>query len=352
MMHENMRLDSGKARLFEAAQGESSRPMRVHLIGDAGRQKDVIAPLLPPAVSGIEILPREAASSDAFDGRIGADDVVITLRLKRSGQAPAFRLLHVPGAGLDGIDFDRLAPSCRVCNVFEHEVPIAEYVLGSMLNWRLGLDRMRFTAAGWGDAHRGRVPHGELAGSTVGIVGFGRIGREVARRAQAFGMRVATLDRRLSKVDGALVDERIPAGDLPRLLGLSDFVVLACPLNDATRGMIDREALAAMKPSGVLVNVSRAEIADETALYEALRDRVIAGAVLDVWYRYPAGADDNPEPSKFPFLDLPNVVATPHASAWTENLPGRRYRIIAENIRRLAAGEPLLNQVWPAETAR
>ena len=322
--------------------------MRVHLIGDAGRQKAVLEPLLPPGTAGIDVLPREAAATDAFDDRIGPDDVVVALRFRREGSAPAFRLLHVPGAGLDGIGFDRLAPDCRVCNVFEHEAPIAEYVLAAMLNWRIGLDRMRFTASGWGNAQRGRIPHGELAGTTVAILGFGRIGREVARRARAFDMRVATFDRRLSEADARLVDERVPAGDLHALLAGADFVVLACPLTDETRGLIGRAALAAMKASAVLVNVSRAEIADEAALYEALRDGVIGGAVLDVWYHYPVGADDHPAPSDLPFLDLPNVVATPHVSAWTTNLPGRRYRVIADNIRRLASGEPLVNQVWPA----
>jgi phosphoglycerate dehydrogenase-like enzyme len=318
--------------------------MKVVLIGDSVRQQGVLAPHLP----GVTIvpLPREATVSAEFDSHIAADDVVVSLRFKRDGGAPPFALLHVPGAGLDGIDLSALQPGCRVCNVFEHEIPIAEYVLHAMLGWEIRPEAMRFTAQGWGEAHRNRKPHGELAGKTLAIIGFGRIGRAIAERARAFGMRIATLDRSIGQY-AALVDERVPPGELHRLLGISDYIALACPLTEGTRNLIGAAELAAMRPSGVLINVSRAEIVDEAALYSALAERRIGGAILDVWYRYPAGAEDNPAPSAFPFLDLPNVVATPHSSAWTTALPGRRYAIIAENIRRLAAGEPLLNQVWP-----
>lgn len=291
-------------------------------------------------------LPREATTSAAFDLSIAADDVVVSLRFKRAGGAPRFALLHVPGAGLDGIELQALQSGSRVCNVFEHEIPIAEYVLHAMLAWEIRPEAVRFTPQGWGEAHRSRKPHGELAGNTLGIIGFGRIGRAIAERARAFGMRVATLDRSIGH-HAALVDDRIPPGELQRLLSMADYVAIACPLTDSTRGLIGEIELAAMRSSGVLINVSRAEIVDEFALYQALSQRRIGGAILDVWYRYPAGADDNPEPSAFPFLELSNVVATPHSSAWTTALPGRRYRVIAENIRRLAAGEPLLNQVWP-----
>jgi phosphoglycerate dehydrogenase-like enzyme len=317
--------------------------MKVHLLGDAMRQRAVLAPLLP----GVEIvdLPREAAQSAAFDGGIASDDVVVALRFRRPGGAPPFALLHVPGAGLDGIDFESLQQGCQVCNVFEHEVPIAEYVIHAMLGWELRPRSMSFTAESWGEAHRTRQPHGELSGKTVGIVGFGRIGRAIAERARAFGVRILALDQ--APAPSALADEVIAPADLHRLLAASDYVVLAAPLTDSTHGMIDAAALAAMRPDAVLINISRAEIADEEALYRALAENRIGGAVLDVWYRYPADAADNPAPSRFPFLDLPNVVATAHSSAWSTGLPGRRYRVIAENIRRLAAGEALLNQVWP-----
>lgn len=103
-----------------------------------------------------------------------------------------------------------------------------------------------------------------------------------------------------------------------------------------------------MKASAVLINISRAEIAEEAALHAALAEGTIAGAFLDVWYRYPAGATDVVTPSDYDFHALLNVYATPHSSAWTDALPVRRYAAIARNIERLSAGEPLMNLVRPA----
>jgi len=98
----------------------------------------------------------------------------------------------------------------------------------------------------------------------------------------------------------------------------------------------------------VLVNVSRAEIVDEAALYAALRDARIGGAILDVWYRYPASEHDTAAPAGHPFWELPNAWCTPHSSAWTHQLPRRRYAVIAENVNRLVSGEPLRNVVRAA----
>jgi phosphoglycerate dehydrogenase-like enzyme len=324
--------------------------MKIHLVGEAARQ----APLIQAGVPGAEVsaLPADASVDPGHDGAIGPDDVVITMRFRRPGGAPQFRLLHAWGAGLDGIDLSCLAPGTAVCNVFEHEGPIAEYVLMNMLRWEIRPETMGFTPQGWGDAFRSRIPHGELGGRTVAIIGFGRIGQAVAVRARAFGMRVATLDRALKPEARALVDLAVPATDLAALLAAADYVVLACPLNDRTRGMIDASALAAMKPTAVLINVARAAVVDQQALYDALSSNRIGGAVLDVWYRTPTGSDDNPLPADLPLLELPNVVATAHSAAWTTSLPERRYRFIAANIARLVAGQPLLNQVWPLAAAR
>lgn len=321
--------------------------MRIHLVGDAARQAPIFAREVPDIP--VSPLPREAAQDPQFDHQIGPDDVVVSLRFRRPQGAPPFRLLHVQGAGLDGIDFASLREGCTVCNVHEHEGPIAEYVLMQMLQWEIRPTTMRFRADAWGDAFRGRTPHGELAGRTVAIIGFGRIGRAVARRARAFGMRVSTLDRSLDAEALGLIDDHVPAADLGGLLSRADYVVLSCPLTEGTRGLVGAAALAAMKPTAVLINVARAEVVDQHALYEALSRGGIAGAVLDVWYHMPVGSDDNPPPADVPLLDLPNVVATAYSAGWTTALPERRYRFIAENVRRLAAAQPLRNVVWPKE---
>ncbi|MCA8906494.1 MAG: hypothetical protein KDA49_12490 [Rhodospirillaceae bacterium] len=323
--------------------------MKIFMVGEAANYKDRLAAELGThGLAGTQIvaLPREAASAADHDGEIGAEDVVISLRLKRGGAAlPRCRLLHVPGAGLDGIDFDALADTTTVCNVFEHEGAIAEFVLASVLNWEIRLDELRasFVPERWAEIYRSRVPHGELSGKTVGLVGFGRIGRAIAVRAKAFGVRILAADPALSGPQGP-VDEVVALGEL---LERADYVVIACPLMDATRGMVGAAELAGMQPGAVLINISRAEVVDEAALFAALQGGAIRGASLDVWYRYPSGAADSVPPSTYPFHDLPNVVCTPHSSAITREMWERRYAIVARNIAALVHGRPLDNVVRP-----
>jgi phosphoglycerate dehydrogenase-like enzyme len=318
--------------------------MRIHLVGEAAEHAaDLRAHLQQPAE--IAALPAEAAHTDRYDGRIDADDVVVSLRFARPGStAPGFRLLHVPGAGLDGIDLATLHPDTAVANVFEHETPIAEFVLARLLEWeiRAGAMQAAFDADSWPDAYRGRTPHGEVSGRTLGIIGYGRIGRAIATRAAAFGMRVRAVDDKASPDSTA---ELLPVGRLDEVLATADYVVVACPLTPATTGLIDRAALRRMRSHAVLVNISRGPIVAESALFEALRDNVIGGAVIDVWYSYPRSAEDRSAPASYPFWELPNAWCTPHSSAWTRELPQRRYRAIALNIDRLVAGQPLTNLV-------
>lgn len=319
--------------------------MRIFMIGEAANHAEKLAGALR-APCPIVPLPREAAFDAAADAEIGPEDVVISLRFQRpAGAAPAFRLLHVPGAGLDGIALDRLHPGTAVCNVFEHEIPIAEFVLACILERAIDLQgmRARFDPDRWAETYRNRVPHDEIHGSTMGLIGFGRIGRAIAARARAFGLRILAVDA--ARGDPGPADAVLPPERLDEVLAAADWLVIACPLTAQTRGLIDARALAAMKPGAVLINISRAEIADQADLYAALRDGTIGGAVLDVWYRYPQASDDAASPADFPFQDLPGVVCTPHSSAWTRDLPHRRYGAIAANIDRLRRGEALSNLV-------
>jgi phosphoglycerate dehydrogenase-like enzyme len=322
--------------------------MKIVMIGEpANHQRHIAAVLDAPAT--FVALPSAAADDPHYDGAIEGADVLVAMRFLRApGTAPNVPLLHVPGAGLDRIAFEGLHVQTVVCNAFEHEIPIAEYTMSAMLQHEIRLDEMRasFDNQRWSDSYRARVPHGELYGKTIGIVGFGRIGQTIAARARAFGMRVVALSSRADKGSDALsADELIPRHEKDRLYRLSDYVVLACPLNDATRGMIDQNALAQMKPSAVLINVSRAAIVDEDALYAALASQQIGAAYLDVWYQYPIGPNDIVAPSRHRFDTLPNAICTPHSSAWTDGLFVRRYGFIGNNINRLQRGEALLNVV-------
>ena len=289
-------------------------------------------------------------------------DVLVTLAFGRAMGAAAGRLklVQVPGAGLDRIDRSALPAGVRLANAYGHETGIAEYVLGAML--ALTREFGRLDAA----LRRGRwesqwavgvpPPPGwpELAGRTLGVLGYGRIGQAVARRARAFDMEVLAIRRDAALPDpSGIAAVRGPGalavrgpGALDEVLARSDYLAITLPLTPETRGLLGETRLRAMKPTAIVVNVARAEIVDEDALYTALAERRIAGAAVDVWYRYPTVAGAT-LPAGRPFHELPNILMTPHVSGWTDGMLGARARLIAENIRRTARGEPPLNLVAP-----
>ena len=260
------------------------------------------------------------------------------------------KLVQVPGAGLDRVDRTALPAGAWLANAYGHETGIAEYVLGAML--ALTRDFVRLDAAlrrgtwesQWAVGVAPPPTWPELAGRTVGIVGYGRIGQALARRARAFDMRVLAIrrDPRQSSAD----DLHLLGGVemLDEVLRRADYLVLTLPLSSATRGLIGPAQLAKMKPTATLINVSRGEIVDEVALYRALAERRIAAAALDVWYRYPTEAAPM-LPAHQPFHELPNVLMTPHVSGWTVGMMEARARLIAENIGRITRGEAPLNRI-------
>jgi phosphoglycerate dehydrogenase-like enzyme len=171
---------------------------------------------------------------------------------------------------------------------------------------------------------------------TVGIVGFGGIGRAVARLAKAFGMRVVGSKR--TRVEDPALDLLYSPEQLGALLAESDFVVLAAPESEHTRGMIGAAALEQMKPKALLINVARGGLVDEEALADALRRKRIGGAVLDV-------TATEPLPETSPLWDLPNCVITPHDSAFSPLSLERTLELFLDNLSRFRRGEPLLNEV-------
>ena len=166
----------------------------------------------------------------------------------------------------------------------------------------------------------------------------------MARRAVGFGCRVIAANR--SRVaDKGDASEIYPLADLDRMLPQCDALVVAAGLAPETRGLIDARRLALMKPTAVLINIGRAAIVEEEALFTALKDKKIGGAALDVWWRYPAPGTPDPRPSAFAFHELPNVLMTPHCSCSTEATRDRRWAQAAGNLDRFVRGEALHNVV-------
>jgi phosphoglycerate dehydrogenase-like enzyme len=287
----------------------------------------------------------------AFDRALAHADAMVSMSWKWSlPSASRLKLLQLPGAGTDEIDFDRVPPATAICNCYGHEIGIAEYVLGAMLEWTIGIRRLdqQFRQGSWAGSYLCGPRHGELYGKTLGIVGYGRIGREVARRAKPFGMRVIACTR-TPRPDSGFADRVEGMERFGELLAEADFIAVTPPLNEQTRGLFDRRAFAAMRRDAVIINVARGATIDEFALYDALVERRIGGAIIDVWYRYPPqGTPLGPRPSAHPFHELDNVLMTPHASAWTDGLLPRRNRAVATNLNRLARGEALVNVVRAA----
>jgi phosphoglycerate dehydrogenase-like enzyme len=299
-------------------------------------------------------LPDES-DSQALLYALPRTDALISLLWRREWGASAARLklIQALGAGIDAYDTEGLPAGCALCNVYEHSAPVAEYVIGAMvaLTARFVFHDRRLREGHWdGCGRREGAPHPEMAGKTVGLIGFGGIGREVARRARAFEMRVHATRANALSAPGAIEPDWLGSPDqLRELLAASDYLVVCCPLNAQTRGMLNRETLAWLKPGAYLINVARAEIIEEEALFDALKRNRIAGAALDVWYRYPATLEQRLPPSALPFHELENVLMTPHLSAWTDAMIERRWRKIAANLDALAEGRELENVAHLAE---
>jgi len=298
----------------------------------------------------IMVLP-DALTTAADRAAYAAADVIVATRFDAKLPRPErLRLLHVPGAGYDAIDLDAVPPGAVVCNCFGHEQAIAEYVMAALLRRQIPLDdadrRLRLGDwAYWAGAPE-RV-HGEIAGSTIGLLGFGHIGKAIAARAKAFEMRVHVANRS-PVAPSPLVDKAYGLGELGDFWASADAFVVSVPLTPETTGIVGAAAFAAMRPEAVILNVGRGATIDEAALYDALKSTRIAGAMIDTWYRYPSGDAPNPQPAALPFAELPNLLMTPHMSGWTRGTVTRRQRTIADNIRRRLAGEPCANQVRAA----
>jgi phosphoglycerate dehydrogenase-like enzyme len=315
----------------------SPKLLRIAMLDVAKSQQQRLATLLD--------FPHEfAAPADARQ----TVDAVVALRFGRpEAERYETRLIHLPGAGADAIDTQVLEPGCTVCNVFEHEIPIAEYVLAAILDHSVGYGQLRkaFDAGRWTETYAARRTHGEIYGKTLGLVGYGHIGKAVTKRAQAFGMRVHAIS---NSGNAPEADWAARPDKLNDLLPRVDFLVIACPLTEQTRGLIGARELELMKPTAVLINIGRAQVVEEEPLYRALAEKQLGGATLDVWYDYPAPGRTDAKPSRFPFDQLSNVHCTAHSCAWTEQLFERRYAVIADNLARLHRSNPLRNVIFTA----
>jgi phosphoglycerate dehydrogenase-like enzyme len=299
------------------------------------------------AVHEMAVVPDDLANADARRAYAGADVIVGTKLTTAMPVSPSLKLYQVPAAGYDGIDIAALPAGAALCNCFGHENAIAEYALAALLTRHVPLadaDR-RLRKGDWkywaGGASSLRA---ELGQSTLGILGYGHIGKTLAQRAKEFGMRVTVANRSPVSSSG-VVDAAYALSALAEFMDSADAIVNTLPLTEETRGLIGEAELAAMRPDAIILNVGRGAVIDETALYQALKTRRIGGAVIDTWYVYPNAENPGPQPSRLPFHELDNIVMTPHMSGWTHGTISRRRQTIANNINALISGGDLANRI-------
>ena len=258
------------------------------------------------------------------------------------------KLIHSLNVGVENIEALSEVP-VPVANVSgAHSVSVAEHAVALLLAWckNVVASDVAFKKDRW---LRPDHTH-QLFEKTAGIIGLGNIGLEIGRRMKGFGVSVIGTKRRPAepRSESEGVERVYPPEDLREVLGQSDFLFIACPLTRETEGLIGPAEFETMKEGSVLVNIARAEIVQEEALYTALTTGQIAGACLDVWYfTAPGGAmfQGAYPPSRFPINRLPNVVGSPHLGYKTERAFDRVWSILADNIDRVARGQPLTNVV-------
>lgn len=302
-----------------------------------------ITPLILPADAGVRLDPGQLASIDVA-GFIGTweADVVFTRRFLGSTlHAPNLRWMHLPNAGVDDPVFHRLlAKGVRLTTSSGASAePIAHTAIGGVLALARGFPS-------WTAAQRRHewAPHRQrprdLRGQSMVVVGVGAIGNEIARLAQALGLYVIGV-RRSPRRSGDHVDEMVSPAELRTVAARADWLVLACPLNEETRGLIDARLLASLPAQAHVINVARGAVLEETALIAALRSGHVRGAYLDVF-------EHEPLPPDSPLWDLPNVLVSPHDAGVADGNAGRVAEIFFDNLERWRRGEPLLNEVIPA----
>jgi phosphoglycerate dehydrogenase-like enzyme len=279
------------------------------------------------------------------DAEIVDAEIAVTwsVRPEQIKTAKKLRWIHSPAAAVHQLIFPEIVDSDIVLTNARdvHGPVVAEHVMAMIFALAKKIpDAVRLQQKhDWGQQQMWDEPPRvrEVAGATVGLVGYGSIGRAVAKNAKALGMRVIAVREHPEKgSEGA--DAIFGPAQIAELFKQADYVVLAAPVTSSTTALANTERLALMKPDACLINVARGQLVDESALAAALREKKIGGAALDVFPKEPLAAES-------PLWDLPNLLITPHTAALTKKLWERHYFLLAENLRRYNNGNPLLGIV-------
>lgn len=280
---------------------------------------------------------------DTVESDIRDAEVVFTLSLRPDQFTAAKKLkwIHCPAAAVHQFSFPELISSEVILTNGRdvHGPSVAEHVMALVFAMakNLHLDARYQQKHEWGQEQIWYArPHPRtIAGATLGLVGLGSIGRAAAKHAAGLGMRVIAVREHPEKGSVEGVSQIFGTAQLDSLLAQSDYVVLAAPVTSDTTGLMNATRFARMKPDACLINVSRGQLVDEVALAQALREKKIGGAALDVFEKEPLPPDS-------PLWDIETLLITPHTAGLEEKLWERQYELFSENLRRYLSGLPLL----------
>ena len=263
-------------------------------------------------------------------------------------KASNLRMIQTFGAGIDRVDLAavRERGDIILCNNHVNSAEVAEYAISLLFAVAKNIipsDR-ELRAGNWVHRWGGPVPNLEIRGKKVLIIGLGHIGADIAKRLKSFEVKITAATRSGTSSNDDLVDQVVSTDAVQPHVEDSDFVILSLPLTEESTGLVNREFLSWMKPTSILVNISRAQIIDELALFNALKEKRIHGAGIDVWWRYPTEWRGTAiPPADVPFHELDNIVISPHRAAYSEHIERELFLFAGKNILRFIRGEPPLN---------
>jgi len=293
--------------------------------------------------NGITFL--QIGNDDDLKTKIDSLDILVAYKINEkifSHSSKTLKWVHLGSAGIEQSLFPEILKSKTIITNASgiHAGPVSEFVMGMILYFSkqfLGCEKFKSNQK-WAQWELAKKTI-QLKNKTIGIIGFGEIGKSIAQKAKAFDMKVIATRRLQKKIENKkIVDELIPLSELTYLLKNSDYIVVACPLTPLTNGMISKAELGKMKSSAFIINIARGAIIDESALIHALKENKIAGAGLDVFENEPLDKDS-------PLFELDNVFLSPHISG---NFPEYQHDVVvqfAENLNRYLSGKSLKNRV-------
>jgi phosphoglycerate dehydrogenase-like enzyme/ribonuclease HI len=275
-----------------------------------------------------------------------------TFTKKDLEQAKKLKLIQIPFAGVDKLDFSlyKNYPNIFICNIHANKNAVAEHAFALILALAKNVViNDRDLRVGKWHGFSTKETTVQLQGKSLGIVGLGSIGWEIAKIGHALGMKVFALKRKIEEKDLKKKDILEFLGekkDLEKVIKESDFIVVAVPLTKETSGFIGEKELKLMKGK-YLINISRGTVIDEEALFESLKEHHLAGAAIDTWYQYPSSEQKEVLPSKYDFQKFYNVVMSPHTAGYTDRALEENIESVFENIVKIYYGEEPENQIDP-----